>query len=169
MFSRDNPHPRSNGCAITLGAHQLDLDPVLFVAPVIAQERWQIVHIQNQRIHVAIVVIVSEGRASAGKMFGDARPHLCRNIFEASIAKILVDQTWIFESLIEMVIIDLRVNMPIYLKYVLPSIIVIVNKPASPRDIAIVDSNTGRKRNVAESPISIVVVQGCKCHQRSWS
>ena len=89
MFSSDNSHPRSNGCSIALGAHELDLDPVLLVAPVIAQERWQIVHIQNQRIHVAVIVVVSESRPAARKMFRDAGPHLRRNILKMSIAEIL--------------------------------------------------------------------------------
>ena len=36
MFSRDNSHPRSNGRAITLAAHKFYLDPILFVASIIA-------------------------------------------------------------------------------------------------------------------------------------
>src|SRR5258708_2603133 len=159
MFSSDNSLPRSNGCAITLRAHKLDLDPVLFVASVIAQERWQIVHIQNQRIHVAVIVVISESRAAARKMFGNAGPHLRRNILEASIAEILVDQARVLEGLIEMVVVNLRVNVSIHLKDVLPAIIVIVNKRASPCDIAVVDSNTGSERNVGESPIAVVVEQ----------
>src|SRR5438876_7173600 len=138
MFSRDNPHPGSDGCAITLGAHKLNLDPVLLIASVIAQERWQIVHIQNQRIHVAVIVVVTESRAAARKMFGNARSHLRRNILEASIAEILVDQARILEGLIEMVVVNLRVNVSIHLKDVLPAIIVIVTKRASPCDIAAV-------------------------------
>ena len=38
MLARDHPHTRSNGGAIALRSHQLDLDPVLFVASVIAKE-----------------------------------------------------------------------------------------------------------------------------------
>src|SRR5206468_11777896 len=58
-----------------------------------------------------------------------------------------------------MVVVNLRVNVSIHLKDVLPAIIVIINKRASPCDIAVVDSNTGSERNVRESPIAIVVVQ----------
>src|SRR3981189_3599179 len=101
MFSRDNSHPRSNGCSITFGAHELDLDPVLFVASVITQERWQIVHIKNERIHVTVIVIVSKCRPAARKMFANAGSHLRRNILEPSIAEILVDQARILERLIE--------------------------------------------------------------------
>src|ERR1700678_2877526 len=100
MFARDNPHPRAYGCAITPGPHKLDLDPVLFVSSVIPKERWQIVHIQDQRIHIAIVVIISERCASTGKVLSYAGAHLRRNIPEVSIAEIFVDQARILESLI---------------------------------------------------------------------
>src|SRR5580704_178261 len=58
-----------------------------------------------------------------------------------------------------MVIVNLRIDVSIHLKDVLPAIVVIVNKPASPCDIAVVDSNAGSERNVGESSITIVVVQ----------
>src|SRR5260370_34308806 len=114
MFSRDNSHPCSNGCSSALGADEFYLDPVLLVASVIAQERWQIVHIQNQRIHVAGIVVISESRAAARKLFGNAGPHLRRNILEVSIAEILVYQPRLLEGLIEIVAVDLGVHVSIH-------------------------------------------------------
>src|SRR5260370_42394653 len=158
MFSRDNSDSCSNGRSIALGADEFYLDPVLLVASVIAQKRWQIVHIETQRIHVSVIVVISERRPAARKLFGNAGPHLRRNILEVSIAEILVYQPRILEGLIEVIVVNLRINVSIHLKDVLPAIIVIVNKPASPCDIALVDSNTGRERNIGESPIPVVVV-----------
>ena len=55
--------------------------------------------IQNQRVDVAIVVVVAESRAAAGESLGDAGAHRCGNILELSVAQILVDETRILESL----------------------------------------------------------------------
>src|SRR5271169_4529429 len=103
MLTRNHPHPRSNRRAIALGSHQLDLYPVLFVAALIAQQRWQIVHIQNQYIHVAVVVIVSECGSPAGEMLADAGSHLWGHVFETAVAEIPVHQPGILESLPEIV------------------------------------------------------------------
>src|ERR1035441_4076281 len=67
MFAGGDTHPRSNCGAIASGAHQLDLDPILLVASDIVKERRQIVHVQDEDIHAAIVVIVSKSRSAAGK------------------------------------------------------------------------------------------------------
>ena len=91
--------------------------------------------------------------------FGNAGPHLGRDILEASISEIFVDQPRILERLIEVIVINLRVNVSIHLKNVLPTVIVIVNEPAAPCDIAIVDSDACSECNIVESSIAIVVVQ----------
>ena len=77
--------------AIALGADQLDLDPVLLVAAVVAQQRRHIVHVQNERVDVAIVVVVAESGAAAGEAFADARSHRRGHVFELAIAQVLVD------------------------------------------------------------------------------
>jgi hypothetical protein len=88
MLAGGHAHPRSNGGAIALGSHQLDLDPVLLVAPDIAEQRRQIVHIQDQHIHAAVVVIVSKSRAPAGKALTDTGIPSRRNVLEMAIAEI---------------------------------------------------------------------------------
>jgi len=75
MLASDNADASSNGGAIALCADQLDLDPILLVAAVIAKERRWVVHIQDQSVDVAIVVIVAEGCAAAGEALADPGPH----------------------------------------------------------------------------------------------
>ena len=53
----------------------LNLDPILFVAAVVAKKRRQVVHIQNHGIDVAIIVVVAERGAAARETLADARPH----------------------------------------------------------------------------------------------
>ena len=76
MFAGDHAHAGADRGAIALGADQFDLDPVLLVAAVVAQQGRQVVHVQNQRVDVAIVVVVAEGGAAAGELFADAGSHL---------------------------------------------------------------------------------------------
>ena len=75
MVAGNHAHARADGGAIALRSDQLDLDPVLLVAAIVAQQRRQIVHVQDQDVDVAIVVVVAESRAAAGETFGDARAH----------------------------------------------------------------------------------------------
>src|SRR6516225_1056107 len=56
----EDAHTRADRRAVALRSDELDLDPVLSVAAVVAQKRRQIIHIQNQGVHVAIVVVVAE-------------------------------------------------------------------------------------------------------------
>src|SRR6516164_804543 len=65
MGAGEDAHTRADRGAVRLRPDELDLDPVLGVAAVIAQKRRQIIHIQNQGIHVAIVVVVAKSGAAA--------------------------------------------------------------------------------------------------------
>ena len=76
MFSGDHPHPGSDRCAVTLRADQFDLDPVLVLPPSLRSREGGSFIFKISDVDVAIVVVVSKSRAAAGKMFGDARPHL---------------------------------------------------------------------------------------------
>ena len=72
MAPRHHPHARPNGGAVALCPDQLDLDPILLVSAVIAQKRRQVVHIQNQHVDIAIVVVVTESCSATGETLADA-------------------------------------------------------------------------------------------------
>ena len=85
MISREHAHPRSNRRAIAFGPDELELDPVLLVATVIAQKRRHIIHIQNQRIDIAVIVVIAKRRAAAGETLADTRSHLRGDILETAL------------------------------------------------------------------------------------
>src|ERR1017187_1911973 len=159
MLARGNPHPRSNGGAIALGPQQFDLDPVLPVAPIVAEKRRQIVQIQDHNIHVAVVVIVSECGAAAGKALTDAGAQIRRNILETPVAEVLVNNSRILEGLAEVVGVNFRVDVPIDLNDVRPAVIVVVNEAAAPGDVAVVDADTRGKGDIAVGSVAVVVVE----------
>ena len=65
MLAHDHAHARTNGCSIALCAKQLDFDPVLLIPANIVQQRRQIVHVVDEDVDAAIVVVVPKGRAPA--------------------------------------------------------------------------------------------------------
>ena len=65
MLTGDDPNTGSDGGAIALGSHEFDLDPVLVVAPVVAKKRREIIQVQYQHIHAAVIVVVPECGAPA--------------------------------------------------------------------------------------------------------
>ena len=92
-------------------------------------------------------------------MFADPRSHLPRDILEAPVAEIAVDKAWVLEALAEVIAIDLRVDMSVDLQQVLPAIIVVVDKSASPGHILLVYAEPGGESHIAEGPIAVVVVE----------
>ena len=84
---------------------------------------------QNQDVHTTVIVIVAESCAAARKSSADSSSHLRRNIFESAVAEVLVHKPRILESLAKVVLVDLRIDMPVHLYDVAPSVIVIVDKP----------------------------------------
>jgi len=58
-------YARPNCAAIRLHTLQLDLQPVLVGLHVIPQQRWRLVHIHDQHIHIAVIIEVAERAAPA--------------------------------------------------------------------------------------------------------
>jgi hypothetical protein len=75
VLAGHDAHASADRGAIALGAEQFDLDPVLLVAAVVAQQAKANRSVQNHGIDVAVVIVVAEGRAAAGKALGDAGAH----------------------------------------------------------------------------------------------
>ena len=67
MLSGHHAHARADGRAVAMGAQQFDGDPIILVAAVVAQKRRVIVHVQDQHVDVAVVVVIAKGAAAAGK------------------------------------------------------------------------------------------------------
>src|SRR5882672_2992562 len=141
MLAGDDAHASSDGGAIALCSDQFDLDPILLVAAVIAKKRRRVVHIKNQGIDVAIVVIVAERGAAAGETLADAGSHLGRNVFESPITQVFVYQTRVLVGLAGIVPLNLRVHVPIDLQDVGPAIIVKLNETAAQGDLLILDAD----------------------------
>src|SRR5260370_5654025 len=59
-------NPRADCAAVRLDAGQLDLDPVMAAGYVVAQQGRRLVLIDDEDVHVPVVVEVAEGATAAG-------------------------------------------------------------------------------------------------------
>ena len=55
----------SDCAAVRLHALQLNLEPVLLAVQIVSQQRWRLVHVDDQHVDVAVIVEVAEGAAAA--------------------------------------------------------------------------------------------------------
>src|ERR1017187_2790978 len=159
MIAHNRAHTGANCGAIAFGSDQFEFDPVLLVTAIVTQERRQIVHIQDQSIDIAIVIVVAKGSATARKMLVDARAHRGGDDFELPVPQIPVNESRILESLANLVAADLWIDVPVDLDDVLPAIVVKVDKSAAPRDVLEIDSYSGGKCHVTERAVSVVAIE----------
>ena len=155
----DHAHTRSDSGAIAFRPNQFQLDPILQIAAVVAQQGRDVIHIQNQRIDVPVIVIISESRAPTGESLADSGPHFCGNILELAFAQILVYEARILECLTDVVAVNFGIDVPVDLHNIRPTVIVVIQKSAAPRHVLVVDPHAGRERHVAEGSVAVVVIQ----------
>src|SRR5260370_41943605 len=67
-------NPRADCAAVRCNAGQLDLDPVMAAGYVVAQQGRRLVLIDDEDVHVPVVVEVAEGATAAGGAGSGARP-----------------------------------------------------------------------------------------------
>src|ERR1700743_3686468 len=65
----------------------------------------------------------------AGELFADARPHLCRNVFEAAVPQIPVNQPRVLVGLVEVVVVNLRIDVAVCLDNFLPAVLFVLPQP----------------------------------------
>src|SRR6202034_2037979 len=65
-------NPRADGSTVRLYADQLDLQPVVVPAHVVAKQRRRFVQIDNQHVDVAVIIEIAEGASAAAVRSRDA-------------------------------------------------------------------------------------------------
>src|SRR5580704_19789407 len=113
MRAGHDANARADRGAIARCADELDLDPILLVAAVIAQQRRRIIHIQNQHVDVAVVVVIAERGTATRKLLRNSRTHLRRNVLESSVAETAIHETWILELLSGVVPLYFRIHVAV--------------------------------------------------------
>ena len=128
-------HPCADCRAVRPRANTLDHEPVAFVTAVVTQQRRRTVQVIDDHIHIAIVVQVAECTASRQVFFAYRRPNLQRNIFEAAIAEIAVQDFGLPISDVQLPPLNLRIHMPVGNKQVFPAIVIEIRKADAETEI----------------------------------
>ena len=89
--SRD--HARADGAAVRLHAHQQDLQPVAASGDVVPQQRRRFVHVDDDHVHVAIVVEIAECATPARVRRRHAGARFLDELLEPAVAEVAEDQT----------------------------------------------------------------------------
>src|ERR1035437_4352869 len=150
---------RADGRAVAMGAEQFDVDPIVFVAAVISQQRRVIVHVQDQYVHVTIVVKVAKGAAAAGIYRSYPRAQILGNVLELRVSQIAIDESWRNKMPAHVVLINLGINLAGDVEDIGPAVVVVIRKSRAPANILRIDAQPGNKSYVTERAVAVVVVE----------
>src|SRR5207249_1605899 len=89
---RDALDARADAAAIRFCADGFDFDPIVAGAGIAAQKLRKIVDGVDEQVEIAVVVEVAESAATSGDGNRDAGTGVVRNVGEASVAEIFVEQ-----------------------------------------------------------------------------
>src|SRR5580692_8083741 len=66
LFSVAHEDAGSDGAAIGLGADEFYFEPVIVAADVVAEERRNFAHVDNENVEIAVVIEIAESTSAAG-------------------------------------------------------------------------------------------------------
>src|SRR5207302_2396605 len=139
--ARDS-HARANGRAIRPRSHTLDYHPVIPVTTVVPEKGGRPVQIVDYYVHVTVVVEISE-RATASKILCPNRfPGLEGNILEAAVSQVSIEDLGLPVRNVQFSVGDLRVDVAVGEKQVLPPIIIKIHKAHAEPQVLAVDSES---------------------------
>src|SRR5207244_12384492 len=81
-------HPRAHYVAVGLGPNQKDLQPMMSIAPVIAEQLRRLTVVAYQNIQVAVVVEIAHGGSATDAAQLEVRPQLAAHVFEGAPARV---------------------------------------------------------------------------------
>ena len=131
VFSGHDSHACSKRRSITFRPDQFDLDPIVLIPAIVAEQRGNLIHVVHDNVDVAVVVEIAEGTAATRMARSNPGPHFLRNILEFAIAEVAINNARFQECLIGM-LIHSWINMSIDLEDIGPAIVVVIDKAASP-------------------------------------
>src|SRR5581483_6569577 len=142
MLAGHNPHPRANCAAVGLGTDASHLDPIVSGAAIVAEQGRGLIHVDDYRVHVPIIIKVTECRPTAAVQLVNRRSSLGSDIGKSAIAQILVYELALPECHMEFTGVYFWEHMPIGHENVRPSVIIEVKQADAPPQISCVGSHS---------------------------
>ena len=153
------PQARANAAAIRFHANRADFDPIVTSARIATQKLRIIVYRVDDHIDVAVVVKISESAATGSDRLGDARSALHRDILEAAVSQVSIEQLALRISGFGFELLDFWIYMPVTDQDVWPAIVVHIKKSAAPAKVLRVRAEAGGKSCIFKIRAAEVVIK----------
>src|SRR3989441_5910477 len=150
---------RADAAAIRSHANRADFDPIVISARIAAQQLGIIVHRVDYHVDIAVVVKISESAATGSDRLGDARSALHRDIFEAAVSQVSIEQLALRISGFGFELLDFWIYMPVTDQDVWPAIVVHIKKSAAPAKVLRVRAEAGGKSCIFKIRAAEVVIK----------
>ena len=152
-------HGRADRAAIGIDAGQLDLEPIGTAREIVAQQAGGLVEVDDQDVHIAIVVEIAESAAAAGARLGKGAARLFEELFEAAVAEIAEQHPRRRRRIPLVLSGDLRVNTAGHEEDVRQAAVVQIRQARPPAHVAGLDPDPRAQRHVVEVPFPVIAVQ----------
>src|SRR5262249_24565886 len=133
--------------------------PIISSSRFTAQELRVIVHRVDNHVDVAVVIKISESASTGCDRLRDARSALHRDIFEASVSQIAIQQLALRISGLGLELLDFWIDVAVADQDVRPAVVVHIEKSATPAKVLRESSQAGRKSSVFKIRTAQVVVE----------
>src|SRR5215472_1457606 len=150
---------RPDRTPVRLHPFELHFDPVLLRADVISEQRRRFIQVHNQNIDVPVVVEITEGATTAAMRIAYSRASLFHELFKCLVAEVAENRARSLVGILRQLSFDFRVNVPGGHEQVWIAIVVEIDHPRSPTDVARIHCDLRGPRHVIEVSLAVVVIE----------
>src|SRR4029453_15733963 len=115
-------HARADPIAIAFAADQANGQPVLRIAASVLEETRGAIDVGDQRVEIAVVIVIADRQAAAGSWPHGRGAHRCCYLGERAVPCVLEQHRRFGIGLVELVLIDLGIDMPVDEQQILPAV-----------------------------------------------
>src|SRR5439155_19179090 len=150
---------RADAAAVRFGTDGPHFNPIIPRPRIAAQKVRIIVYRVNDHIDVAVVVKIAEGTSAGSNGLRDARSRLHRDIFEAAVSQVSIEQLALRISGFGFELLDFWIYMPVTDQDVWPAIVVHIKKSAAPAKVLRVRAEAGSKSCIFKIRAAEIVIK----------
>ena len=154
-------HLRSDRGAIraTGRTSEKNLDPATASRVFVPQQRRSFVHVDDEHVQVAVVVVVSESGPATRVRGRQARACLVDQFLEAPVPEIAEDHVGSLVRIVRQLGLDFRVNAPGNVRQVRHAVVVEIGDRRAPADEPSFDAQSGLDRLVVEHSRAVIAIE----------
>src|SRR5262249_55911131 len=125
---------------------------------VVQQARW-VVHVVDDDVLHAGVEEIAECGAARRLLFEQRRARAHRDVLEASVAEIAVQQLWLLVAVVSTEAVGFRIDVAVDDEDVRPAVEIDVEKTGAPAEVSRVDAQPRGARHIVEQTSAKVAIE----------